>query len=112
MRQLQNVISQRTRIWIAIFIVLAIAAWARMHWETVQCIEFTHRFPRLTSEPNSNVVGFSVEDLCRPGELEPWWAKAIIFGAFTGFVGSLAGLVNDVWIWLRRKDANSSLRSE
>lgn len=29
-----------------------------------------------------NVASFSVDLLCQPGELEPWWAKIIILGAF------------------------------
>jgi hypothetical protein len=49
----------------------------------------------------ANVTSFSV-NLCQPGELEPWWAKLIIIGAFVAFIGVITAFIRDVWIWNHR----------
>lgn len=98
-------ISRRTIGWIIALVLLGSGMTVRVHWEKATCLEYLqkhayHGPAPVASEGNS--VGFSAEDLCQPGELEPLWAKCIMLGAFGAFVGSVGRLIRDVWIWSRR----------
>ena len=96
-------ISRRTIIWLIAFLLLACGAALRFHWEKAECValvkEHTSKSTSSVAPDSSVVIGFSVEDLCRPGEQEPWWARCIILGAFVAFVGVIFGLLRDILIW-------------
>ncbi len=99
-------ISRRTLGWLAAFLLLGCGTGLRLHWEKAHCIEYMQQHMHVTSGSSTandpNTVVFPAELLCQPGELEPWWAKCIILGAFGAFIGAVVGLVGDVWAWLHR----------
>ena len=102
-------ISRRTNIWLLSFLLLACGTAARIHWEKADCAAFVkeHTFKSSSSvaSDGSTVVGFSIKDLCQPGEQEPWWARCIILGAFAAFVGAIFGLLRDLLIRRNRARA-------
>ena len=50
----------------------------------------------------ADVVTFSVDELCRPGELEACWAKIVVLGTLVTFIGTIAELIRDVRLWFHR----------
>jgi hypothetical protein len=103
------VISRRTIAWFVAFVVLAVGSWARFHWEEARCTEYVQQVERhgygevASSASNAGTVTIDTSFLCQPGELEPWWARCIILGAFASFIATIVVLIRDVWIWSRRK---------
>lgn len=99
-------ISRRTLKWFAAFLLLAGGIALRVHWEISTCKEFVQQHAYHGSgdvvSNQTDVVKFSVDDLCQPGELEPWWAKVLILGAFVAFIGTIIEFIMDVRIWFRR----------
>ena len=99
-------ISRRTTIWLLAFLLLACGTVLRVRWEKAECAavvkEHTSKSANDVASDDSTVIGFSAEDLCRPGEQEPWWVRCIILGAFVAFVGAIFGLLRDIVIWIRK----------
>ena len=102
-------ISRRTFVWFVALIILAAGFWTRTHWEMARCTEYVQQHTSRGSGESTSSAGNAVTVTldarlsCQPGELEPWWAKCIILGAFATFVGTIIGLIRDVWIWSRMK---------
>ena len=98
-------ISRRTIWWFVLFLVLASGVALRMDWEIATCREYirqhAYQSPGIATGDESNTVTLSF-DPCQPGELEPWWAKIFILGAFVAFLGTIIRFAMDIRIWFRR----------
>ena len=99
-------ISRRTLKWLIAFLLLAGVIALRSHWEISTCKEFVQRpanhGSREAISNQTDVVTFSVDELCRPGDSEPWWAKIVVLGTLVTFIGTIAALIMDVRVWFRR----------
>lgn len=98
-------ISRRTIRWLVVFVLLASCVAVRAHWETSTCREFMQR---IANHHSGDSVGSAQNDSavifipCQPGELEPWWMKLMILGAFVSFVGVITACLIDLWHRFRR----------
>src|SRR5690348_16961976 len=84
-----DMISRRTIIWFALLLLLGGGTALRFHWEKVRCVDDieAHAYKGTNDgSPASNSVAVSADQLCQPGELEPWWARLLILGAFIAFI--------------------------
>ena len=99
-------ISRWTIFWFVLFLVFASGAVLRIDWEMATCRALTqqhvHQSSGAVASSEGSSVTFSVAHPCQQGEVEPWWAQFLIFGAFVAVIGTIIQFVIDVRIWFRR----------
>lgn len=107
--------SERTKKWVLVAALTFPPVAMRAHDEVEVC-----RFNDLRreqsvqrrAEPDQPDVGisFSITDLCRPGDHEPFWISILILITFSSAFGAFISVTRDLWFCLLRTRTASSPR--